>query len=217
MNFIHNRSGNHLFNTKNELYSFLMAEAEPSPAQKKKSSAILDAARAHFAAHGFEATKLSDVARDAGVAVGTIYLRYQGKAELLAGVLDAVEQSFCDAMDTPSIWQTRFPERFTHVIAAVLATAQKQEHLAALMALSAFASKATSTEASRMLTKIEAHIRDGIARGELRDDRDVALVARMAHGMVEGAMRDLMSNPNRNPEEIIAHVSDAYQRWLGKP
>ena len=197
-----------------ELYSVVMASREISPAQQKKSSAILDAARRHFAEHGFEATKLSQVASDAGVAVGTIYLRYQGKAELLGGVLDHVEASFCDAIDTPDVWGAPFPERFHLIIEAILTTAQQETDLARLMALSPYAAKPTAKPEHRILQMIEQHMRDGVARDELRDDLDIALGASMAYGMVDGAMRELMSNPARNPSETVTHIADAYSRWL---
>ncbi|MEM9344008.1 MAG: TetR/AcrR family transcriptional regulator [Pseudomonadota bacterium] len=182
-----------------------------SQAQLEKSSAILAAARAHFAKQGFEATRLSEVARDAGVAVGTIYLRYAGKAELLAGVLGDVEQSFCNAMDTDDIWATPFPERFTKITLAIVDEAAKAPDLAELMALASYAPK---TAHQAMLPKIEAHIRDGVARGALREDIDPGLAAQMAHGVMEGAMRALMAPNAPDPEAVVAHVADAYGRWL---
>lgn len=217
MNVIHFRPGYALFNDENELYSFGMEPQDPSPAQNRKSSAILDAARVHFASHGFEATRLSDVARDAGVAVGTIYLRFKGKAELLGGVLDHVEASLCAVMDTPDIWAAPFPQRFRDIVAAVVSSAGHQADLAHLMALAAFAPQSPRSDKHGMLGLIEAHIRDGAARGELRGDVDPALAARMAHGMVDGALRDLMTNPTRDPNAAVTHVADAYARWLVKP
>ena len=193
-----------------------MTDTDLSPAQMQKSNAILDAANEHFAANGFEATKLSDVAKDAGVAVGTIYLRYNGKAELLAGVLDRTEAAFCAAMDTPVVWATPFPQRFTLVVSAMLSTAQKEANLAKLMALVSYASQPSSPDKSRILLKIEEHIQDGMDRGELRADVDPILTSRMAHGMVDGAMRELMTNPKRDAKETTRHIAEAYARWLMK-
>ena len=203
-----------LVKDKNELYSVDMEHIDETPAQRKKSSAILEAARQHFAAHGFEATKLASVARDAGVAVGTIYLRYKSKSELLDGVLSDVDQAFSHAMDRPEIWQTGFPERFSVLVEAAFETGRREEHLAELMALAPLASHASHGTTKPMLQKIEEHIRDGIAREELRPDIDPALTARMAHGMVDGAMRALMSEPAQDPREAAAAIADAYARWL---
>lgn len=176
--------------------------------------AILDAAKAHFAESGFEATRLSEVAKDAGVAVGTIYLRYEGKAQLLTGVLRRAEQSFADAMDTPEIWQTPFPQRFGSLVEAIFVAARKEESLAKLMALSTYAAQTGEHDKSQVLGMIEAHMRDGVARSELRGDVDLVLAARMAHGMVEGAMMEMMVNTSREREAVIAQIADASTRWL---
>jgi AcrR family transcriptional regulator len=50
--------------------------------QAERRQAILDAALEEFAARGFEATRLDDVARRAGIAKGTIYLYFRDKESL---------------------------------------------------------------------------------------------------------------------------------------
>jgi AcrR family transcriptional regulator len=62
------------------------AGAPGSPARKTRSierrDAILSAALDEFSIRGFEATRLDDVARRAGVAKGTIYLYFRDKESL---------------------------------------------------------------------------------------------------------------------------------------
>src|SRR5262245_26581373 len=57
-----------------------------NPVQAKRSTGrrehILQAALEEFSAHGFEAARLDDMARRAGVAKGTIYLYFRDKEEL---------------------------------------------------------------------------------------------------------------------------------------
>lgn len=186
------------------------------PKQQQKSSAIISAARTHFATRGFESTKLSDVANDAGVAVGTIYLRYKSKAELLSGVLAEVELAFCNAMETDEIWASPFPERFTLIAEAVLQTARSQSDLPALMALSAFAEQTDPNDKRVMISTIQKHVESGIETGDLRSNIDPELVAYMAHGMVEGAMRELMANPGRSPQKTVDSIAGAFSNWLLK-
>src|SRR5258705_2057994 len=50
--------------------------------QAERRQAILDAALEEFAGRGFEATRLDDVARRAGIAKGTIYLYFRDKESL---------------------------------------------------------------------------------------------------------------------------------------
>ena len=52
-----------------------------------KESSILDAAEKTFAQVGFDGAKVSEIARAASVAEGTVYLYYKNKQDLLAGVV----------------------------------------------------------------------------------------------------------------------------------
>src|SRR5262245_66489899 len=52
-----------------------------------RRQAILDAGLAVFAAQGFAATKLDDVAEKAGVAKGTIYLYFKDKQDLFEQIV----------------------------------------------------------------------------------------------------------------------------------
>ena len=55
--------------------------------KQQRQEAILQAAFEVFAAHGFEATRIDDVARQAGVAKGTIYLYFPDKERLFQAVV----------------------------------------------------------------------------------------------------------------------------------
>ena len=52
-----------------------------------KESSILNAAEKIFEQAGFDGAKVSDIARAASVAEGTVYLYYKNKQDLLAGVV----------------------------------------------------------------------------------------------------------------------------------
>ena len=54
---------------------------------------ILDAATQVFAAKGFEAATIREIARLAGVADGTIYTYFKNKAALLLGILDRLNET----------------------------------------------------------------------------------------------------------------------------
>jgi AcrR family transcriptional regulator len=63
----------------------------PAPTRRrqkeKRPSEILDAAFEEFAVNGFEATRLDDVARRAGIAKGTIYLYFRDKEQLFRAMV----------------------------------------------------------------------------------------------------------------------------------
>jgi len=54
---------------------------------------ILDAAARVFAEKGFHKTTIRDIAREASIADGTIYIYFENKAALLLGILDLMQES----------------------------------------------------------------------------------------------------------------------------
>jgi AcrR family transcriptional regulator len=57
-------------------------------AKAERREAILDAAKATFAAKGYHATKISDVARAAGISYGSIYWYFDSKDALFEALVD---------------------------------------------------------------------------------------------------------------------------------
>lgn len=64
----------------------------------KKRVRILDAARERFLAQGYRKTSVAEIARDAGVAKGTVYLYFETKAQLLVAVIAAEEKASLAAL-----------------------------------------------------------------------------------------------------------------------
>jgi AcrR family transcriptional regulator len=58
-----------------------------SPGQKERYRRILRAAAEHGASHGFERIQMLDVARDAGVAIATLYRYFPSKTALYTALL----------------------------------------------------------------------------------------------------------------------------------
>lgn len=72
-----------------------MAETSNSSSRsEEKRQRILEGAIRAFAAGGFYRTRVSDVAREAGVADGTIYLYFEGKDDLLAQIFEQSLERF---------------------------------------------------------------------------------------------------------------------------
>jgi TetR/AcrR family transcriptional regulator, fatty acid metabolism regulator protein len=61
---------------------------ERPPARGDKRDRILAAATRVFARHGFFGAQVADVARDAGIAAGTVYLYFRGKDDLLISIFE---------------------------------------------------------------------------------------------------------------------------------
>ena len=72
--------------------------ADRGPGDKRER--ILDAAERIFARHGFFAAKVSDVAKEAGVADGTIYLYFKNKDDLLISLFERRMQQLNETLRT---------------------------------------------------------------------------------------------------------------------
>jgi TetR/AcrR family fatty acid metabolism transcriptional regulator len=62
--------------------------ARPEPVPGPKRDAILRAAITVFASHGYFNSQVADVAREAGVAAGTVYLYFRSKDDLLVSIFE---------------------------------------------------------------------------------------------------------------------------------
>jgi AcrR family transcriptional regulator len=76
------------------------AKSSPRRREQKlhRQEEILAAAFEVFAAHGYEATRMDDVARQARIAKGTIYLYFRDKKQLFRAVVRSLVQKRFDAI-----------------------------------------------------------------------------------------------------------------------
>jgi AcrR family transcriptional regulator len=76
-------------------------------AKSARRDAILSAARKVFAREGFDGTTIADIAREAGVAAGTVYLYYASKIDLFAALnaqlYDVINTALRDADAPPDL------------------------------------------------------------------------------------------------------------------
>lgn len=70
---------------------------------RDKRQAILTAARELFASQGYEETTIAEIARAAGMAVGTVYLYFQNKHDILVDVCLALNAEVAQVIQSPAI------------------------------------------------------------------------------------------------------------------
>jgi len=70
---------------------------------RDKRGAIIEAARTLFAKQGYEETTIAEIARAAGVGVGTVYLYFQNKRQILVEVSVSVNSSLATVMLSPDL------------------------------------------------------------------------------------------------------------------
>lgn len=188
--------------------------SRPQPDIAIRSERILASARTHFVRHGIESARLGDIARDAGVAVGTIYLRYRGKEDLLAGVLRAVEDRFVAAMEAPNVVAVPWPGRLAAIFGAVIDVALDDPDIASLMILSGAAKADGWLSGGVIRAAICRQLKDGIASGRLDPGCDPEIAAAMVYGMVDGVMTSYGSELPSRRNEIVSALATATSRWF---
>ncbi|MGH7439630.1 MAG: TetR/AcrR family transcriptional regulator [Polyangiaceae bacterium] len=165
--------------------------ARTDKARGDKRKRILDAAVRVLARKGFHATRVSEVAKAAGVADGTIYLYFDSKDALLVSLFeDRVERllAFLDA-ELPRA-QTA-SEKLRRVIELQLGLLESERDLAEV--LTVILRQSTKLMKEHAAPKFNAYIdviarvvADGQASGELRSDVAPRLVARAIFGALDG-------------------------------
>jgi TetR/AcrR family fatty acid metabolism transcriptional regulator len=156
-----------------------------------KRERILDAAVRVFAKKGFHATRVSEVAKAAGVADGTIYLYFQSKDELLVSLFEDRVEKLLAFMSEELPKEPTAKAKLRRVIELQLGLLEGERDLAEVITV--ILRQSTRLMREYAAPKFGAYL-DAIARvvsegqkaGELRDDVSPHLVARAIFGALDG-------------------------------
>ncbi len=100
---------------------------------RPKRDAILDAARTLFAKQGYEETTIADIARAAGVAVGTVYLYFRNKHEVYTAVALDIEATIAAVFQDPTFFHLPLEEALDAMVDAIFRESRKHRDLMALL------------------------------------------------------------------------------------
>lgn len=146
--------------------------------------AILDAAEQVFGESGYRAAKMTEIARTAGVATGTLYNYFDSKGEVIRALIERLKEELLERFSGAGAG-TRGLERLRAIVLETLVAAQERGRLFAVQ-LEAFASDRggtgidvqAETEAHRAhVALVRAAIVEAVEDAELRDDLDPELMA----------------------------------------
>lgn len=153
--------------------------------------AIVDSALALFVEHGYDAVRIEDVARAAGVTRATFYNHFADREAVLGALLQRLLGEGEDG-DEPS--GDRPPlERIRELVKGAVRRMLAQEELARLVyGLDVRHERLLQPEASStpvLFRRIHRLLDEAAARGEIRGDVPVELQCAHVHGALETAMR----------------------------
>jgi TetR/AcrR family transcriptional regulator, fatty acid metabolism regulator protein len=168
-----------------------------------KRERILDAAVRVLARKGFHATRVSEVAKAAGVADGTIYLYFDSKDELLVSLFEDRVERLLRFLETELPRAKTASDKLRRIIELQLGLLEGERDLAEV--LTVILRQSTKLMKEQAAPKFNAYldviarvVADGQASGELRDDVSPHLVARAIFGALDGiAMTWALGKANR--------------------
>ena len=156
-----------------------------------KRERILHAAVKVFAKNGFYATRVSDVAKAAGVADGTIYLYFKSKDELLVSLFEDRVTKLLSFMNDDLPKNTDAPGKLRRVIEMQLGLLEGDRDLAEIITVILRQSTKLMKEyaAPRFVAYLDGIARiiaEGQAAGDFRSDVSPHLAARAIFGALDG-------------------------------
>ena len=155
-----------------------------------KRERILDAAEKVFADRGFFAAKVADVAREAGVADGTIYLYFKNKDDLLVSLFEARMEVVNRVLSEAVATATAPRAQLTAFVRAYLALIAEQPTAAEVLTIELRQSTKFMREYhahgfGELLRLLAGVIARGQACGELSTTVPATHAARMIFGVLD--------------------------------
>jgi AcrR family transcriptional regulator len=196
--------------------------ATPTASDKRKL--ILDSAIKVFAKKGYHRSRVSDIAKEAGIAYGLVYHYFKNKEEVLNTIFRERWGTFLDAIrlykDSPL--STR--ERFTNICFFLVNSYNQRPELMEVLILeiarsSKFLEESHIEKFGEAFRLIEGIIREGQARGELKKDVDPTLAAYIFLGAIEliltgYVLTTLKVHDTRYYQKVAETVVDVFMSGL---
>ncbi len=193
---------------------------------KNKSSdkydRILRAAVKVFAEHGFHGSKVSQIAKEANVADGTIYLYFKNKDDILISLFEVnmdwlIQNLMDDLSKTDDII-----EKLRTCIQSFFSIARKNRDLASVITVelrqsTKFMKEYDNKQFVRYLKVISTVIEEGQELGELRKDLSAGLIIRAIFGMLDEMTLFTVFTPGQrkhNMNKMVEEISDFIIRGL---
>jgi TetR/AcrR family transcriptional regulator, fatty acid metabolism regulator protein len=157
-------------------------------AAEGKQDQILQAAVRVFAAQGYEATRVGDIATEAGVAYGLVYHYFGSKEAVLEAVFREAWGRLLAALAVAEETGENAPEQLELAVKIVLRTWRDDPDLVRLLVREVTRSPHIQDELDEIgqaFTTLQRIIEGGQAEGTLRADVDAQLAAWMLYGALE--------------------------------
>lgn len=153
--------------------------AEPARPRGRpgKRQLILDAALRVFARMGYHGARVSDIAREAGIAYGLVYHYFRNKEEILNTIFQERWGVFLEAVQGIADAPGGTREKLAAIAGLILSAYRLRPEWVTVFVLelqrsSRFADPGQIRAVGRLFQTVARILRDGQAKGEVREDLD---------------------------------------------
>jgi TetR/AcrR family fatty acid metabolism transcriptional regulator len=188
----------------------------------RKYEAILRAAIRVFARNGFFNSKVADLANEAGVADGTVYLYFKNKDDILVSIFNHVVQEAL-ARGRSSLKQVADPaEKLKRIVRAHLEMLGRDRDLAVvfqveLRSSTKFMEQFSATGVTQYLDLIRSVIEEGQQNGVFRKGINTKIAAKLLFGALdEMATNWVLSRRRYNLIQAADPVVDIFINGVGE-
>lgn len=198
-----------------------MATKNSNDKKTEKYEKILDAAVKVFARKGFYQSRVSDIAREAGVADGTIYLYFKNKDDILISIFEEKMRSAISIFQQELSQREDALSKLKHFVHVHLDLFRQNPELAAVLQVelrqsSRFMKEYKKIELKRFLDLIGDIVKQGQEEGVFRKDLPLSLVKRFIFGALDEVISTWVSSGGKfNLMDYADALSDLFVRGLG--
>jgi AcrR family transcriptional regulator len=178
-----------------------------STSQEDKRRLILDAAVRVFARKGYHASRVGDIAEEAGVAHGLLYHYFRSKEELLETIFRETWRDVLDAVRVIEETDETARERLAGVAKILLRAWRRDPDLVRVLVREVTRSTALQRrvdEIDQAFAALERIIAGGQQDGEFRADIDPRMVSYVFYGAVEEILTGWVLGQLDDGDEQIA-------------
>jgi TetR/AcrR family fatty acid metabolism transcriptional regulator len=185
----------------------------PGP-RRDKREAILDAAIQVFAQRGYHGSRVSDIAREAGIAYGLVYHYFRNKEEILRSIFEERWSGFLEAVEAIAASPTSVEDKLVSVAGLILNAYRLRPAWVKVLVLEIQRSSRVTDPAQiravgRFFQLVARILRSGQEAGELRRDLDPDVACTVFIGALELVITSLVLQVVRLETE-----SDAREYYL---
>jgi AcrR family transcriptional regulator len=166
-------------------------------ARSDKRERILDAAIKVFARNGYHGSRISDIAREAGIAYGLVYHYFKNKEEILGSIFEQRWGGFLEALEGIAAEPTSAEDRLVSVAALMLSAYRVRPDWVKVLVIEIqrsqrFAEPGQLRAVGQLFDVVRRILRDGQESGELRRELDPAIACYVFLGALELAITSLV-------------------------